>query len=163
MAARISHTSIVVRDQDEAVAFYTSMLGFEQRDDYPMGSGTRWVTVALPNDSVELILEHPSWHAEHPERMAEIEAMIGKQGVVLHVDDCKVLAEAFKGRGVVFVSEPDDVVGDTGSCQRSLWQYGGDGTANTVASLFSQPAPHARIGSSRAACPTEHAAVRWVK
>lgn len=109
MAARISHTSIVVRDQDEAAAFYTDKFGFEKRSDDPMGPDIRWVTVALPDDPIELILEHPSWHAEHPERMAGVAAMIGLQGIVLQVDDCKAMAEELKGRGVVLVSEPEEM------------------------------------------------------
>ena len=46
MIERLSHVTIIVRDIDEALDFYTKKLGFEKVMDSPMGPGMRWVTVA---------------------------------------------------------------------------------------------------------------------
>ena len=55
---RIALSSIMVDDQDKALAFYTTMLGFVKKSDIPMGP-FRWLTVASPEgvDGVELVLE----------------------------------------------------------------------------------------------------------
>ncbi|MEW5810340.1 MAG: VOC family protein [Actinomycetota bacterium] len=61
---RITMTSVLVDDQDKALSFYTSVLGFHTRHDVPMGQH-RWITVVSPDDpgGVELVLEpdqHPA-------------------------------------------------------------------------------------------------------
>ena len=45
MQVRLS--SIMVDDQDKALAFYTTMLGFQKKADVPMGPHFRWLTVWL--------------------------------------------------------------------------------------------------------------------
>ena len=61
---RINLASIFVDDQVKALAFYTDVLGFEKRTDFPVGEA-RWLTVVSPEDpdGVELVLEpdgHPA-------------------------------------------------------------------------------------------------------
>jgi catechol 2,3-dioxygenase-like lactoylglutathione lyase family enzyme len=60
---RITMTSVLVDDQDKALAFYTEVLGFRKKTDVPLGEH-RWLTVVSPDalDSVELVLEPD----EHP-------------------------------------------------------------------------------------------------
>ena len=55
---RIELTSIHVDDQDKALAFYTEVLGFVKKEDFPLGQ-FKWLTVASPEapDGVELLLE----------------------------------------------------------------------------------------------------------
>src|SRR4029077_19330970 len=58
-ATAVSHIGVVtihVKDQDEALRFYTERLGFEKRMDAPMGEGMRWLTVAPAGSSTELTL-----------------------------------------------------------------------------------------------------------
>ena len=43
---QVGTVNVWVRDQDEALAFYTEKLGFEKRTDVPFGNGDRWVEVA---------------------------------------------------------------------------------------------------------------------
>ena len=63
---RIILTSVFVDDQAKALAFYTDVLGFVQKNDMPLApDGPRWITVASPDDpdGVELLLEpdgHPA-------------------------------------------------------------------------------------------------------
>ena len=49
MLNRISHTGVWVTDQDEALAFYRDVLGFEVRTDVtiPEFGNMRWLSVAL--------------------------------------------------------------------------------------------------------------------
>lgn len=55
---KITLTSIPVKDQDKALKFYTEILGFEKKEDVPMGE-YRWITVVSPEgiEGVELALE----------------------------------------------------------------------------------------------------------
>lgn len=55
---KITLSSIMVDDQDKALAFYTSKVGFVKKHDIPMG-GFRWLTVTSPEgaEGVEVVLE----------------------------------------------------------------------------------------------------------
>ena len=46
MARSIASLSLVVRDYDEAIAFFTDALRFTLVEDTPLGGGKRWVVVA---------------------------------------------------------------------------------------------------------------------
>ena len=48
--------SVPVLDQDEALDFYTTHLGFEVRDDIDLGF-MRWLTVGVPGQDTSLLLE----------------------------------------------------------------------------------------------------------
>jgi glyoxylase I family protein len=54
---QIKLTSLMVEDQARALAFYTDVLGFETKMDFPVGE-YRWITVAAPGrDDLQLALE----------------------------------------------------------------------------------------------------------
>ena len=46
MAQQIAHLALVVRDYDEAIAYYTGKLGFALVEDTPLGGGKRWVVIS---------------------------------------------------------------------------------------------------------------------
>jgi len=48
VSSRIAQLALVVREYDEAIAFFTQALGFELLEDTPLGAGKRWVRVAPP-------------------------------------------------------------------------------------------------------------------
>ena len=48
MQQRLGYISLLVRDYDEAIAYYTSVLGFRLVEDTPLAPGKRWVLVAPP-------------------------------------------------------------------------------------------------------------------
>jgi catechol 2,3-dioxygenase-like lactoylglutathione lyase family enzyme len=52
----IVNVSLLVRDYDEAIAFYRDALGFELLEDKPMGPGKRWVRMAPPGGQGAAIL-----------------------------------------------------------------------------------------------------------
>ena len=55
---KIRHTNIFVNDQDQALKFYTNVLGFIKKEDVPVGK-FKWLTVVSPTspNGVELLLE----------------------------------------------------------------------------------------------------------
>jgi predicted enzyme related to lactoylglutathione lyase len=59
---KITLSSVMVADQEGALAFYTNVLGFVKKKDIPAG-GARWLTVVSPEgaNGVELVLE-PTGH-----------------------------------------------------------------------------------------------------
>lgn len=105
MTIRIHVTSVFVDDQEEALRFYTDVLGFEKRNDIPLGNGDRWLTVAGPGqDGVELLLEPASHPAVAPYREAVI-----ADGIPLasfSVDDVGSEHERLVAAGVTFTQAP---------------------------------------------------------
>jgi catechol 2,3-dioxygenase-like lactoylglutathione lyase family enzyme len=57
--SRVSTVMVPVKDQDEAIAFYTEKLGFEKRADVPFGDGNRWVEVAPAGAATTVALVQP--------------------------------------------------------------------------------------------------------
>ena len=102
---RIHLTSVFVDDQDEALAFYTEILGFEKKTEIPMGE-MRWLTVVSPGDpdGTELVLE-PS---NHPAVPPFKEALVadGIPFTSFAVDDVYSEFERLRGLGVRFTQEP---------------------------------------------------------
>ena len=102
---RIKLTSVMVEDQAKALSFYTEVLGFEKKSDFPAGE-YRWITVVSPEgpDDVELALEPNA----NPAARAYQEAMF-EQGIPLaafEVDDLDAEYERLRARGVAFTREP---------------------------------------------------------
>jgi catechol 2,3-dioxygenase-like lactoylglutathione lyase family enzyme len=102
---RIRLTSLMVEDQDRALAFYTDVLGFRKKHDIPLGE-YRWITVVSPEgpDDVELVLEPNA----NPAARAFQEAML-KQGIpvkAFEVDDLEAEHARLRDRGVAFTRPP---------------------------------------------------------
>ncbi|MEU5162644.1 VOC family protein [Streptomyces sp. NPDC020875] len=103
---RIHVTSVFVEDQEQALRFYTDVLGFVRKNDVPLGGGARWLTVVSPEapDGTELLLE-PSGHpAVPPYKTALVED--GIPAASFAVDDVPAEFERLRGLGVVFTQEP---------------------------------------------------------
>jgi catechol 2,3-dioxygenase-like lactoylglutathione lyase family enzyme len=100
---RIKLTSIMVDNQDKALAFYTGVLGFVKKHEIPVGE-FRWLTVVSPDrDDLELSLEPNA----NPAGRAYQEAIF-KQGIpaaAFEVDDINQECGRLKQHGVVFVQE----------------------------------------------------------
>ena len=104
---RIAFTSILVDDQDRALAFYTDMLGCLPKTDFPVGD-FRWITVVSPDapDGTQLVLE-PN---VNPAALAFQTAM-HEQGIPLtafQVDDIAGEYARLREKGVVFTQEPTE-------------------------------------------------------
>ncbi len=94
--------TLVVRNQDEALAYYTEVLGFEKRADNSMGETQRWVTVAPRDAQVELVLQPLDWF-EGDDRV-QVEKRLGNNPtIVFKVDNCRETYATLSERGVTFV------------------------------------------------------------
>jgi catechol 2,3-dioxygenase-like lactoylglutathione lyase family enzyme len=101
----IAHVALVVRDYDEAIAFYTKILGFRLVEDvHQPAQDKRWVVVAPPGShGTSLLLAR----ASTPEQ----ERFIGNQTggrvfLFLDTDDFWWDHARLTSLGVVFVREP---------------------------------------------------------
>src|SRR5262249_38668033 len=110
MSQTIAHIALVVRDYDEAIAFFTNKLGFQLIEDSPStdraGQDKRWVVVAPTGSYGTSVLLAK---ASTPEE----ELCIGNQTggrvfLFLHTDDFWRDYRAMSGKGVRFVREPKD-------------------------------------------------------
>ena len=112
MITRLSHATVWVLDQDEALAFYTDKLGFEVRTDAVMDNGFRWLTVGPPDDpGFELVLAHAGPPMVAEEDAATIRALVAKGALgagVWEADDCRKTYEELSARGVTFLQEPQE-------------------------------------------------------
>ncbi|HWI53847.1 MAG TPA: VOC family protein [Symbiobacteriaceae bacterium] len=110
MITGVSSVTVIVRDQEEALQFYTEKLGFQVGKDMRMGeNGPRWVTVIPRSGSQpELLLFNPTAFMP-PEPAADMLALIGKMpGNVLSTDDCRKTIAELEARGVKILSQPQD-------------------------------------------------------
>lgn len=102
-------TSVPVDDQQEALAFYTDVLGFEKKTDTPMGA-SRWLTVVGPEalDGVELLLEPTDNPAVAEELTAYREALVtnGIPWTSFGCDDVEAEHERLVEQGVEFTQAP---------------------------------------------------------
>ncbi|QAU23504.1 VOC family protein [Dyella sp. M7H15-1] len=100
----IAAIALLVRDYDEAIAFYTRCLDFELIEDTPMAGGKRWVLVSPPGArETRLLLAQAS--------TGEQDACVGEQAggrvfLFLHVDDFYARYETMLIRGVRFLERP---------------------------------------------------------
>lgn len=106
MPPTIGYIALVVRDYDEAIAFFTGALRFSLLEDTDLGHGKRWVLVAPPGSTgTNLLLAR----AATPEQESRIGNQTGGRVLLfLHTDDFWRDYENFRSRGVKFVREPKE-------------------------------------------------------
>ncbi len=113
MTMRLTHVTVVVKDQDEALKWYTEKLGFVKRaDDSTTMRGLRWLTVSPPGQTEpEIILNKPDpammdeGHKDWAEAMLK---MVGKNPTwVLWTDDCMRTYKELMAKGVQFPFPPE--------------------------------------------------------
>jgi catechol 2,3-dioxygenase-like lactoylglutathione lyase family enzyme len=102
---KINITSVLVDDQDKALAFYTSVLGFVKKTEVPLGEA-RWLTVVSPEDpeGPELLLEPDAHPAARPFKEALVAD--GIPFTSFAVKDVKREFERLSGLGVQFTQAP---------------------------------------------------------
>ena len=103
----IAHVAIVVRDYDEAIAFYTEALGFELMQDVRLSAEKRWVLVAPPGSGTSLLLAKAA-NAEQASRVGNQTG--GRVFLFLQTDDFQRDHQAMLARGVRFVESPREEV-----------------------------------------------------
>lgn len=105
---KITLASIFVEDQDRALAFYTSVLGFRKQQDIRMGP-FRWLTVASQEGAagVELVLQAMDFPPARAFQRALFEA--GKPAIALTTADVAAEFQRLKAAGVEFRGEPTNM------------------------------------------------------
>jgi catechol 2,3-dioxygenase-like lactoylglutathione lyase family enzyme len=105
---RINLTSVLVDDQEKALAFYTDKLGFVKKNDIPVGDA-RWLTVVSPEepDGPELLLEPDAHPAAKPFKDALVADGIPYASFA--VDDARSEFDRLKAKGVTFTQEPMNI------------------------------------------------------
>ena len=100
--------SVMVDDQQKALAFYTQILGFEIKHNIPMGE-LAWITLVSPQekDGVELALEPNAY----PAAKALQESLMndGIPWTAFSVDDLVKEHERLAAAGVKFTTPPKDM------------------------------------------------------
>lgn len=94
---KVATITIAVKDQDEALRWFTEKLGFEKRMDLS-APGMRWLTVA-PKKQKEVEFALASWFPGH----------VGKNApCVVETRNCQETFKTLTKRGVTFSKEPTD-------------------------------------------------------
>jgi len=104
MRQHLSLTTVVVRDYDEAIAFFVDKLGFELREDTRLDEEKRWVVVAPPGSTESAILLAKAANPDQAQAIGNQSG--GRVFLFLATDDFNRDYQAFRERGVKFLREP---------------------------------------------------------
>ncbi|MGX9720948.1 VOC family protein [Stenotrophomonas acidaminiphila] len=103
MSRRIALVTLVVADYDEAIAWYTSRLGFQLLEDIDQG-GKRWVVVGPADGNAAALLLARASDEEQRSRIGNQTG--GRVGFFLNTDDFRRDHAAMTARGVEFLEAP---------------------------------------------------------
>lgn len=103
MPQTIAAVSLVVRDYDEAIAFFTGSLDFAVVEDTPLGGGKRWVLLRPSGGGPGLLLARAA-NAQQESRVGDQTG--GRVFLFLHTDDFRRDYQEMQSRGVRFVEGP---------------------------------------------------------
>jgi len=118
MHRRIRHVAFLVRDQDEALAFFVDRLGFVVTEDTRLG-GKRWLTVAPEAGGMPSVLL--SLAATPEQRLAVGRQAGGRVFLFLETDDLERDHRRLQEAGVAFVEPPRREVYGTVAVFRDLY------------------------------------------
>jgi catechol 2,3-dioxygenase-like lactoylglutathione lyase family enzyme len=100
---RLAKVTLVVRDYDEALAYFVGVLGFQLVEDTPMGGDKRWVVVS-PGAGSALILLAKAAHEGQRGRVGDQTG--GRVAFFLDTDNFDRDHGALLARGVKFLEPP---------------------------------------------------------
>jgi predicted enzyme related to lactoylglutathione lyase len=107
---KIKLTRVYVADQEQALRFYTNVLGFVKKADFSQGA-FRWLTVASPEDldgtELQLALNDNAPAKAYQSAMFQQ----SQPAAMFYTDDVQADCERLKARGVEFTMPPTDVTG----------------------------------------------------
>ncbi len=105
---RLSHCFVYVLDQDEALDFYTRVLGMEVRTDAQMDV-MRWLTVGpsdQPDVEINLMAIGPPVPPEDVEPVRQLVAKGTMGALIFRTDDCRAAFERVREAGAEVLQEP---------------------------------------------------------
>ena len=99
MIKSIKFVGVPVTDQDRALEFYTTKLGFRVITDQPFDDKQRWIELGIGRSGTGIALFTPHGHEDR----------IGTfTGISLIADDVKATWRELAEKGVVFIQEPKE-------------------------------------------------------
>ncbi|MHA2100862.1 MAG: VOC family protein, partial [Candidatus Kariarchaeaceae archaeon] len=100
--------TVLVRNQEKSLEFYTKNLGFEKRQDLvDKSTGFRWLSVAPVNQKELAILIRKPHANDHELLTSEFDSTIGKGTLwSFSTSDCQKTYDELKNNGVKFLSPP---------------------------------------------------------
>jgi catechol 2,3-dioxygenase-like lactoylglutathione lyase family enzyme len=131
-AVQLRYVTVLVKDYDEALRWYTEVLGLKKVEDAAFGPGRRWLVVAGEGQT------SPGIVLEVPPNAAKAERMGKETDWVFRVSDCFAFYEQLRSKGVKFI-EP---------AKRQPW--------GTVQAVFEDPYGNIFVAESKA--PADRAA-----
>ena len=99
----LTHVTIVVKDQNAALEFYTKKMGFEKKADYANPGQPRWLTVGPKGQAIEMVLWQAGSKVDPSLPTSHDLPGIGTRWV-LEVDDVRKTFEELKAKGVKFTN-----------------------------------------------------------
>ena len=103
---RIAHIALVVRDYDEAIAFYTEKLDFRLVEDTRINDDKRWVVVAPPGAQECTLLLAKAANEKQSESIGNQTG--GRVFLFLFTDDFQRDYEKMSARKIKFVRPPKE-------------------------------------------------------
>ena len=97
MIKAVKFVSIPVRDQDEALSFYTDKLGFQIITDQQFNEKQRWIEMRIPGSETKVVLFTPPGHEDRVGSFSNVTFM---------TDDIDQTYNELKTRGVSFSAPP---------------------------------------------------------
>ena len=104
MKQRLAHIAIVVKDYDEAIHFYTEILGFMLIEDTVLSDTKRWVKVAPPGSKECCLLLAKASNEQQEKTIGNQSG--GRVFLFLHTDDFWRDYNNFKSKNIRFIREP---------------------------------------------------------
>lgn len=99
----LAHVALVVRDYDEAIAFYTEKLHFRLMEDTKLSETKRWVRVQPPGGGCELLLAR----AANEHQLSRLgDQTGGRVFLFLHTDDFSRDYDNLIKHGIKIIREP---------------------------------------------------------
>lgn len=111
MTTTLSHAFVWCLDQDEALRFYTDILGFELRTDAPM-EHMRWLTVGprdQPDVEIGLLEPVPGASAEDSDAVRRLVAKGVLGSLLFRTDDVRGAFERIRAAGAEILQEPTEM------------------------------------------------------
>jgi predicted enzyme related to lactoylglutathione lyase len=109
--SRCRLSSIYVLDQDQALDFYVGVLGLEIGTDADLGF-MRWLTVRVPGDDREILLERPGPPSHDPATAEQVRELVTKGAsggwIAFEVEDVDSVHAELVERGVEITQPPTD-------------------------------------------------------
>jgi len=99
---KLALTTLIVRDYDEAIAFYCEALGFRLVEDSDLGEGKRWVVVGGGDGGALLLAK-----ARKPEELAAVGNQFGgRVGLFAQTYDFEAVQARLIKAGAMFEEQP---------------------------------------------------------